>query len=174
MTSFEGRDHSACRRGPSRPHALLTDSGLPTLAVLNGPLMAQAWFLDEPMTCKPSTSRSGSARHQPDLHIKARWQHRKFTAGYTFAALARSQPLQRANPGAPELVHGLLETPSSVLVSCCLLHGAATQWLPIDRTTFVVAEPWFVVGEEHLADKVAPTAHTGLLEDALQVLLHGG
>ena len=79
----------------------------------------------------------------------------------------------RAKPGAPELVHGLLESASSFLVSCCLLHGAAPQWLPIDRTTFVVAEPWFVVSEEHLADKVTPTAHTGLLEDALQVLLHG-
>ena len=59
------------------------------------------------------------------------------------------------------------------LFSCCYLHGTATDRLPIDRTTFVVAETWLIVGEEHLADEVAPTAHTGLLEDALQVLLNG-
>src|SRR5512132_1617577 len=103
----------------------------------------------------------------------ARIWHRKRHSGYTFAAWPDFTVAARAKPGAPELVHGLLETASSFLVSCCLLHGAATQWLPIDRTTFVVAEPWFVVSEEHLADKVTPTAHTGLLEDALQVLLHG-
>jgi len=44
--------------------------------------------------------------------------------------------------------------------------------LPIDRTAFVVAETWFIVGEEHLADEISPAAHTGLLEDALQMLLH--
>lgn len=52
-------------------------------------------------------------------------------------------------------------------MSYCHLHGAATQWLLIDRTTFVVAEPWFVVSEEHLADKVAPASDTCLLKHTL-------
>jgi hypothetical protein len=111
MTSLEGRDHCACRRAPSRPCALMTDLGLPTLAVLNVPLMAQAWFHCEPMTCKPSTSRAGSARHQPDLHIKARWQHRKLHSGVHICCPGPiSTVAARAKPGAPELVHGLLET----------------------------------------------------------------
>jgi hypothetical protein len=40
MTSLEDRDHGAHRRAPSRPRALMTDPGLPTLALFNGPLMA--------------------------------------------------------------------------------------------------------------------------------------
>ena len=36
-----------------------------------------------------------------------------------------------------------------------------------------VAQAWLVVGEEHLADELAPAADAGLLEDALEVLLHG-
>jgi hypothetical protein len=37
----------------------------------------------------------------------------------------------------------------------------------------VVADAGFVVGEEDLADQLATAAHARLLEDALQVLLHG-
>jgi hypothetical protein len=40
MTSLEDRDHGAHRRAPSRPRALMTDPGLPTLALFNGLLMA--------------------------------------------------------------------------------------------------------------------------------------
>jgi len=38
--------------------------------------------------------------------------------------------------------------------------------------TLVVAQPRFVVGEEHLSDQVATAAYAGLVENALQVLLH--
>jgi hypothetical protein len=48
MASLEGRDHCAGGRAPSRPRALMTDLGLPTLAVRNGPLMVRAWLPDVP------------------------------------------------------------------------------------------------------------------------------
>jgi hypothetical protein len=48
----------------------MTDPGLPTLAVLNGPLMAQAWFHDEPMTWKLHKPLQ-ALRHEADFHIKA-------------------------------------------------------------------------------------------------------
>jgi hypothetical protein len=48
MTSLEGRDHCTGRPAPSHPRALMTDLGLPTLAVGNGPLMARAWLSDVP------------------------------------------------------------------------------------------------------------------------------
>jgi hypothetical protein len=72
-------------------------------------------------------------------------------------------------------VHGLLETGSrsqTFLLGCCRLHGAATDWLPIDHTTFVVAHPKLVMSEEHLADKVPPAPYTCLLEHPLEILLH--
>jgi hypothetical protein len=171
MASLEGRDHGACRRTPSRPRALMTDPGLPTLAVLNGPLMAQAWFHDEPMTCKPSTSPPQALqalRAISPIFLSRPWAAPEDSQGVCICSPGRISPLQApAQPGAPELVHRLLETASSFLVSCCLLHGAATDGLPSDHTAFVVAEPWFVVSEEHLADKVAPASDTGLLKHAL-------
>jgi hypothetical protein len=47
--------------------------------------------------------------------------------------------------------------------------GTAMHGFPLCDTVFVVAEPRFVVREEHRA----AAAHPGLVEDALQVLLHG-
>jgi hypothetical protein len=38
--------------------------------------------------------------------------------------------------------------------------GVAADWLPVDHTTFVVADAGLVVGEEHFADEFAPAAHT--------------
>ena len=42
-----------------------------------------------------------------------------------------------------------------------------------DRALLVVAHARLVVGEEDLADEVAPAAHARLVEDALEVLLDG-
>jgi hypothetical protein len=56
--------------------------------------------------------------------------------------------------------------PACSLIGCCL-HGAATDGLPSDRTAFVVADTWFVVSEENLADKVAPASDTCLLKHSL-------
>src|SRR5215207_9148449 len=58
-------------------------------------------------------------------------------------------------------------------VSGAAVDGAAADWLPVDRSTFVVADAGFVVGEEHLADELPSAAHTRFLEHALEVLLHG-
>jgi hypothetical protein len=44
--------------------------------------------------------------------------------------------------------------------------GAAADWLPVDHTTFVVAEAGLVMGAEHLADEFAPAGHT-LFSNAL-------
>ena len=90
MTSLEGRDHCACRRAPSSPRVLMTDLGLPTLAVLNGPLMAQAWFHCEPMTCKPSTSRRALRAISRIFLSRPGGSTESLIAAYTFAALARS------------------------------------------------------------------------------------
>ena len=48
----------------------------------------------------------------------------------------------------------------------------AAQRSPVGGPPFVVAHARLVVGEEHLAGELAPAAHAGLLEDALEVLLH--
>ena len=44
---------------------------------------------------------------------------------------------------------------------------------PSAAAPLVVAHARLVVGEEHLAGELAPAAHAGLLEDALEVLLDG-
>jgi hypothetical protein len=53
------------------------------------------------------------------------------------------------------------------------VERATTQRQRISSTTFVVADTRFVVGEEDLPDEVASTAHAGLVEHAVQVLLRG-
>jgi hypothetical protein len=42
-----------------------------------------------------------------------------------------------------------------------------------EGAVLVVADSGLVVGEKDLADQVAPAAHTGLVEHALEVLLNG-
>jgi hypothetical protein len=47
--------------------------------------------------------------------------------------------------------------------------GAALQWAAANRfrvahALFVISDAGLVVGEEHLADEIAPAANAGLLE----------
>jgi len=56
-----------------------------------------------------------------------------------------------------------------------LLHArsrAAPDRLSLGHASLVVANARLVVGEEDLADEVAPTSNARLLEDVLEVLLH--
>ena len=54
-----------------------------------------------------------------------------------------------------------------------LCERAASKRLVLDNSTFVVAHPGFVVGEEHLPDQLASAAYASLVEDAFEVLLDG-
>lgn len=52
------------------------------------------------------------------------------------------------------------------LIARCIRWSAAQRFV-LDDTTFVVAQPGFIVGEEHLPDEFTSTAFTRLVEDAL-------
>src|SRR5215471_7946904 len=51
--------------------------------------------------------------------------------------------------------------------------GPAAHWFVLAGAAFVVAEARLVVGKEHLSDEITATAYSGLVEDALEVLLDG-
>ena len=122
------------------------------------------------MSCKLSTSPQ-ALRHQADFQIKT-LAAAEASQGVRICSMAGVSIVAAPADQVRQSLRTIAGNSSNFLVSCCLLHGAATQWLPIDGTTFIVADPWFVVGEEHLADEVAPAPDTGLLEHPLEMLLH--
>ena len=65
---------------------------------------------------------------------------------------------ERLHPNDPPMVAFLLIFRIGIIVAAL---GAL----------FVVAEPWFVVGEEHPRGQLTTAADAGLLKDALEMLL---